>query len=608
MESLPRVVVLVAIVATGCIISYIVSTKLSSPGHNLRPDQRIRNRRGLFVLQAGPGGFQDPKTVELRPNVNNLLQSDAPGNTRVVSPQGVQGTLNDIIATADDANANILEEDAGGGITIAAETIATPVKPYNIDNALLTVNAFRYQLFFFVYDSATDKFVVVHNVKGCDRGCARIFRVASITALALRKHFPARFKGPESDDFVVMMSTGDAPRMHQRCLLFAPDYCESADFAPILQFGSVFTDTNIFPSMIAMPLPVRPHIPCFDEWQVTGGTHVCQDLQPKIDITDNEISSGMIFGDQLGLVDPDGKYWDKLVPQVVWRGSDFMFLHTMFPKMRRPEFKLDIEPKQQSFPQNGSPEEDRRWAIQTLWDMGDEQLLPRWRGVLLTSEAESEAREYEEVIGDPKLPWVNIKFASIAVAREKIPASECEEYKLLEKMGIAAIGDYVNITTQAQYKYHIDLGGGGGTTWTGTIEKLALPGLLFHHLTPTKDWFHDLLVPWQHYVPVQTDLSDLRSKFEWAESHPLQARHIAEQGTQFARWMGSVDGFRRLYDENLVAPLRDVMRAYRPLPPKYAGKSVLEVIMGSSDEFEIVSNCEGTTSNSCRDLLRSRSG
>jgi hypothetical protein len=35
--------------------------------------------------------------------------------------------------------------------------------------------------------------------------------------------------------------------------------------------------------------------------------------------------------------------------------------------------------------------ERKRWVIQKLWDMGDKGLLlPRWRGVLLTSDAELE--------------------------------------------------------------------------------------------------------------------------------------------------------------------------------------------------------------------------
>ncbi len=237
--------------------------------------------------------------------------------------------------------------------------------------------------------------------------------------------------------------------------------------------------------------------------------------------------------------------------------------------------------------------------------MGNDLLLPRWRGVLLTSEAELEARKQSSTAGERAVPWANIKFASVNVNGKKVPASESEEYLHLAKLGIAVIGERVDMTTQASYRYHIDLGGGGGTTWTGTIEKLAMPGVLFHHVTPTKDWFHDLLVPWEHYIPVETDLSDLRKKFEWAETHPVEAKQIAEQGTAFARWMGSAEGFERLYEERLVAPLRDVLGAYRPLPPRYGGRSVLDVILESGAErgFTVVGRCSGRRSNSCEQLV-----
>jgi hypothetical protein len=61
-----------------------------------------------------------------------------------------------------------------------------------------------------------------------------------------------------------------------------------------------------------------------------------------------------------------------------------------------------------------------------------------------------------------------------------------------------------------------------------------MPGLLFHHETPSVDWFHSELVPWQHYVPIRTDLSDLTSRYEWAEAHPAIAQDISRQGTAFA--------------------------------------------------------------------------
>jgi hypothetical protein len=91
-------------------------------------------------------------------------------------------------------------------------------------------------------------------------------------------------------------------------------------------------------------------------------------------------------------------------------------------------------------------------------------------------------------------------------------------------------GVSMNSITVSSYKYQMDLGGGklimssiyftdyyhnnfrtysyfnlhvhdilkfkgGGTTWEGTLTKLMMPGVLFHHVTRTKDWFYDLMKP-----------------------------------------------------------------------------------------------------------------
>jgi len=45
----------------------------------------------------------------------------------------------------------------------------------------------------------------------------------------------------------------------------------------------------------------------------------------------------------------------------------------------------------------------------------------------------------------------------------------------------------------------------------------------------------------------------------WAESHPDEAKKIAEGGTEFARWMGSPEGFVKLYEDRVVAPLGRVL-------------------------------------------------
>lgn len=47
------------------------------------------------------------------------------------------------------------------------------------------------------------------------------------------------------------------------------------------------------------------------------------------------------------------------------------------------------------------------------------------------------------------------------------------------------------------------------------------------------EWFRNLLVPFEHYIPLENDLSDLDEKMKWIQSHPQQVREIAERGRQF---------------------------------------------------------------------------
>lgn len=151
---------------------------------------------------------------------------------------------------------------------------------------------------------------------------------------------------------------------------------------------------------------------------------------------------------------------------------------------------------------------------------------------------------------------------------------------------------------QTFIKPDINFGGASGSPWTQTLEKMALPGMLFHHSTPTKVWYHDLLAPWVHYVPVALDLSDLRQKYDWAEAHPLQAQAIAEEGTKFARWLGSREGMEYAYNWFVVEPLRNVIRAHKTVSKAEGLKAMRE--MGFEDGFNtVITRCTGTKKNSC---------
>jgi hypothetical protein len=177
----------------------------------------------------------------------------------------------------------------------------------------------------------------------------------------------------------------------------------------------------------------------------------------------------------------------------------------------------------------------------------------------------------------------------------------------------------------AKYKYHIDLGGGGGTTWTGTLQKvrshcsgiylldpnylthsrptfqLAMPGLLFHHVTSTKDYLHDYMKAWVHYVPVREDLRDLERRLQWAKDNPQKARKIAQQGSDLARWFGSNEGFEQLYQRDFFVPLTSIIEAYQPISStsvEYTWSDVLSHrLLAEDSAFYQVVKCSGNVSN-----------
>ena len=194
-------------------------------------------------------------------------------------------------------------------------------------------------------------------------------------------------------------------------------------------------------------------------------------------------------------------------------------------------------------------------VLHALDDVYDE-LRPRWKAAVITAHSEFEANVMNV---NPKrntkvIPWANMKF---------LPGALDTNMKLCREHGVPVREDELLLEELAKYKYHIDLGGSGGTSLSGTIQKLAFPGVLFHPETSGYDWYHEHLQPWVHYVPVKEDLSDLKEKYDWAERHDRKARAIAKTSTEFVRRMGRPEGLEELYRRHFLKPLEHVMEAYQ---------------------------------------------
>jgi hypothetical protein len=82
------------------------------------------------------------------------------------------------------------------------------------------------------------------------------------------------------------------------------------------------------------------------------------------------------------------------------------------------------------------------------------RMTPRWRGVMKTIVADAENSK-----------WIDVRFHG--------QGSE-EYHEIFNKHGVMVRDQGMNSEELSKYRYQIDFGGGGGTTWRGTIVKMAM--------------------------------------------------------------------------------------------------------------------------------------
>ena len=80
----------------------------------------------------------------------------------------------------------------------------------------------------------------------------------------------------------------------------------------------------------------------------------------------------------------------------------------------------------------------------------------------------------------------------------------------------------------AQYQMFLDLPG-NASAW-GTYLRYLQGMLVFRVAHEHELLYYEALQPWVHYIPVATDLSDLKSGVEWALLHQQEAAQIAAKG------------------------------------------------------------------------------
>ncbi|KAJ7157283.1 glycosyl transferase family 90-domain-containing protein [Mycena filopes] len=81
-----------------------------------------------------------------------------------------------------------------------------------------------------------------------------------------------------------------------------------------------------------------------------------------------------------------------------------------------------------------------------------------------------------------------------------------------------------------KYKYLFDV---DGNSFSGRYLGLLRSGSLVFKSTVFAEYFNDWLRPFEHYIPILPDLSDLVEKLEWAVAHDAEAHAIQQAGQAF---------------------------------------------------------------------------
>lgn len=84
-------------------------------------------------------------------------------------------------------------------------------------------------------------------------------------------------------------------------------------------------------------------------------------------------------------------------------------------------------------------------------------------------------------------------------------------------------------------KYALDVDG-FSNAWTNLFTRLLFGCCVLKVASRWgfRQWYYDRLVPWEHYVPVAADLSDIHDRLDWVRSNDRQASEIAQRGRRLA--------------------------------------------------------------------------
>jgi len=126
------------------------------------------------------------------------------------------------------------------------------------------------------------------------------------------------------------------------------------------------------------------------------------------------------------------------------------------------------------------------------------------------------------------MPEVDAKLSHVVQSAEP----ERDRTRLL---AAGIVGDRLEASTWRGRKFAIDIDG-NSNAWSNLFTRLLLGCCVIKVGSQRgyRQWYYDDLRPFEHFVPVAADLSDLIEKIDWCRAHDRECSAIASAGQQFA--------------------------------------------------------------------------
>lgn len=138
---------------------------------------------------------------------------------------------------------------------------------------------------------------------------------------------------------------------------------------------------------------------------------------------------------------------------------------------------------------------------------------------------------YEEEKGEE--PLLDVGITKWNLRPRKTQDSKCLQsidVNSLEKDGVKIVG-FLSLQQQSTYRYIINVD--GHVSAFRLSMELGMGSVILLVESKWKLWYSDLLIPYKHYVPVKSDLSDLIKQIKWCRDNDDKCQEIVDNSTKF---------------------------------------------------------------------------